>query len=292
MSAPSPARQAAPLLEVDDLSITFTQYERGLRRRLVTPVRAMSLQARPGEVTALVGASGSGKTLLGLAVLGLLPENASTGGRIAYDGEPLTATRRRGLVGHDIAMLPQSVSHLDPTATVGAQVGRALQLVGSDPHEAVDRLAQRGLGAEVLGRYPHELSGGMARRVLQAMVLAGPRRLLVADEPTPGLDPASVDRTLSELRALADAGTAVVLISHDLTGVLEIADRIVVTDHGVTLETAVPAQFEDGGAGLTHPYSRALWRAMPENGFHLPGPGLELADGPLVVVPDRQAAVA
>jgi peptide/nickel transport system ATP-binding protein len=265
------ARRDAPLLDVRDLAVTFTQYARGLRRRHLTPVRGMTLQARPGEVTALVGASGSGKTLLGLAVLGLLPSHASTSGEIRYDGEPLTAARRAALVGGEVAMLPQSMSHLDPTATVRAQVGRARELGGRPASDAEEVLAARGLGPEVLARYPHELSGGMARRVLLAMVLSTPRRLLVADEPTPGLDPASAERTLAELRSLADAGAAVVLISHDLVGVLGIADRIVVTDHGTTLETALPSQFAGDGAGLAHPYSRALWRAMPVNGFHVPG---------------------
>ncbi|MQW77696.1 ATP-binding cassette domain-containing protein [Nocardioides sp. dk4132] len=261
----------APLLDVRDLSVSFTQYARGLRRRHLTPVRGMTLQARAGEVTALVGASGSGKTLLGLAVLGLLPTNASTSGEIRYDGAPLSDARRAALVGGEVAMLPQSMSHLDPTATVRAQVARALELGGRPAADAEAVLAARGLGPEVLARYPHELSGGMARRVLLAMVLSSPRRLLVADEPTPGLDPDSARRTLAEIRGLADAGAAVVLISHDLVGVLDIADRIVVTDHGTTLETALPAQFAGDGAGLVHPYSRALWRAMPANGFHLPG---------------------
>ena len=288
----STTSRPTPVLEVRGLSVSFTQYVRGLRRRTVTPVAGMDLTARAGEVTALVGASGSGKTLLGLAVLGLLPPNASTAGEIAYEGRPLTSALRREVVGREVAMLPQSVSHLDPTATVRSQVGRALQLAGLDASLAAGRLAERGLDERVLGLYPHELSGGMARRVLQAMVLAAPRRLLVADEPTPGLDPGSVRRTLGELRSLADAGTAVVLISHDLTGVLDVADRVVVTDHGTTLETAVPAQFADGGAGLRHPYSRALWRAAPANGFHLPDGDVPLVDGPRVAVGASRAVVA
>lgn len=255
------------LLEVSDLSISFTQYAGWLRQRVVTPVRGMSLAAHPGRVTALVGASGSGKTLLGLAVLGLLPANASLGGRIDYDGEPLTAQRRGELVGSEMTMLPQSVSHLDPTATVGSQVARALELAGEPPARARAALAERGLEASVLGRYPHELSGGMARRVLAAMALAGRRRLLVADEPTPGLEPALARGALADLRARADDGAAVVLISHDVTGVLGVADTVVVTDHGRTLETAAVSAFHGDGRDLAEPYSRALWRALPENGF-------------------------
>lgn len=259
-----------PLLEINDLSVSFTQYERGLRRRVITPVQSMTLSARAGEITALVGASGSGKTLLGLAVLGLLPPNASTAGSISYDSAPLTPARRREVVGREISMLPQAVSHLDPTATVGAQIGRALELAGRSRTEVDASLAERGLGPQVARQYPHQLSGGMARRVLLAMAMAGQRRLLIADEPTPGLDAASAEQTLTTLRRAADAGAAVVLVSHDLAGVMQIADHVVVTDHGRTLETATPDQFADRGAGLVHEYSRALWRALPANGFHLP----------------------
>lgn len=266
------ATQNAPLLEVRDLAISFSQYEGWLRRRVVTPVTGMSLTARAGEVTALVGASGAGKTLMGLAVLGLLPVNASATGEITYDGRPLTPRRRTEVVGREITMLPQAISHLDPTARVGAQVARALELAGVPGSGAPAALAARGLEASVLRRYPHELSGGMARRVLAAMALAGTRRLVIADEPTPGLDPAAVGVALGDLRRLADAGVAVVLISHDVSGVLEVADRVVVTDHGRTLETADPGQFAGDGSRLNHPYSRALWRALPSNDFALPGP--------------------
>ena len=272
------------LLQITDLSVSFTQYERGLRRRVVTPVRSMSLTARAGEVTALVGASGSGKTLLGLAVLGLLPPNASTGGTIRFDGTELTPQRRVGLRGREITMLPQAVSHLDPTATVGAQVARALELAGRPAGEAATELAERGLGPQVLDQYPHELSGGMARRVLGAMALAGSPRLLVADEPTPGLDPAGAAATLDRLRTLADDGTAVVLVSHDLPGVLGVADRVVVTHHGRTLETAAPEAFAGDGDALQHPYSRALWRALPVNGMQLDAPESSWADPELVEV--------
>lgn len=259
----------SPLLRIKHLSISFTQYERGLGRRVVTPVTDMSLDACPGQVTALVGASGSGKTLLGLAVLGLLPRNARTRGVIEYDGAPLDAKRLREVRGTEMTMLPQAVSHLDPTARVGRQVARALALAGepSDPASVVAALGSQGLDAEVRRAHPHELSGGMARRVLLTMALAGSRRLLIADEPTPGLDPELARRTMSRLRALADAGAAVVLVSHDLPEALRVADRVVITHHGRTLETAEPSQFHGIGQDLAHPYSRALWRALPDNEF-------------------------
>lgn len=258
-----------PLLQVQNLSVSFTQYERGLRRRVITPVVDMSLAAHPGRITALVGASGSGKTLLGLAVLGLLPDNATTSGTVHFDGAALEAELVARLRGRELAMLPQAVSHLDPTATVGAQVRRALELAGSPagPVALEEALAAQGLAPEVVRAHPHELSGGMARRVLLAMALAGPRRLLIADEPTPGLDPELAHATMARLRSLADEGCAVVLVSHDLPGALEVADEVVVTSGGRTLETAVPGQFTGAGEALRHPYSRDLWRALPTTEF-------------------------
>lgn len=258
-----------PLLQVNNLSVSFTQYERGLRRRVITPVADMSLEARPGRITALVGASGSGKTLLGLAVLGLLPANATTSGTVAFDGAPLDPERVARLRGRDLAMLPQAVSHLDPTATVGSQVRRALELAGSPAGTDALRqaLASQGLAAEVARAHPHELSGGMARRVLLAMALAGPRRLLIADEPTPGLEPELARATMAQLRTLADDGCAVVLVSHDLPGALAVADEVVVTQAGRTVETALPSQFTGTGEALAHSYSRALWRALPTTEF-------------------------
>lgn len=266
------------LLEIRDLSVSFRQYDRGLRRRTITPVEAMDLHAEMGEVVALVGESGAGKTLLGEAVLGMLPGNARITGTVMFEGEALTEPRRRALAGRELVMLPQSVSYLDPTAKVGAQVRRALRLVGADAGRGVGRdqvvaaLAERKLGPEVADRYPHELSGGMARRVLLAMALAGTPKLVFADEPTPGLDEESVRAIFAELRAIADAGAAVVVVSHDLTQVIEVADRVVVCQGGRTVETAAPAAF--GAGTVRHPYSKALWAALPSNGFALFGEDL------------------
>lgn len=258
------------LLEIQGLAVSFRQYDRGLRRRTITPVQEMDLTAESGELVALVGESGAGKTLLGEAVLGMLPSNAEVRGAVSFRGEQLTEKRRRALAGREMVMLPQSVTYLDPTASVGAQVGRALRLAGrpTGRDAVVEALAARNLGADVAAHYPHELSGGMARRVLLAMALAGSPDLVFADEPTPGLDADSVRAIFAELRAIADAGTAVVAVSHDLSQILDVADRVVVCQGGRTVEDVPPSAFLDGG--LRHPYSKALWQALPSNGFHVP----------------------
>lgn len=263
------------LLEVTDLRVTFSQYERGLRRREVTALKSMSLSVGRGELVALVGASGAGKSLLGHAVLAMLPPNARAVGEIRFDGAAVSAAQRRRLAGREIALLPQSVTYLDPTSTVGAQVRRAAILAGVTGRGEVRRtalqaLAARGLDAEVEKRYPHQLSGGMARRVIAAVALIGSPRLVIADEPTPGLPGDVVAATLAGLREIARGERGVLLITHDLPGALEVADRVVVCDAGRTLEESPVAAFCGDGAALRHPYSRQLWRALPRNGMEVP----------------------
>ncbi|WP_328997916.1 ATP-binding cassette domain-containing protein [Kribbella sp. NBC_00709] len=258
------------LLTIQELKISFSQYTRGLRRREVVALSGMDLSADRGQVVALVGASGAGKTLLAHAVLGMLPSNASETGVVTYDGTVIDPAARRRLAGREIALLPQSVDYLDPLATIGRQVRRSAELAGrTDPDRvAADALEARGLGREVLRRYPHELSGGMIRRVLVTMATMGDPHLILADEPTPGLPAKDVAAVLADFRALADAGRAVVLITHELRGALEIADALVICHDGKTIETATPAAFTDGT--LQHPYTKALWRALPANGFTVP----------------------
>ncbi|SDF16950.1 peptide/nickel transport system ATP-binding protein [Blastococcus aurantiacus] len=259
------------LLEVHGLEVDFVQYERGLRRRTVHALTGMDLTADAGEVVALVGASGAGKSLLASAVLGLLPANAVERGNVLFDGVRQDAAGRRRHAGRGMTLLPQATGFLDPLATVGRQVRRSAQLAGHDDPRgaAAQALARRGLGPEVLRRYPHELSGGMARRVLVAMATLSSPRVLLADEPTTGLPPADVGATLRELRTMADEGCAVVLITHELRAALEVADHVVICREGRTVDTADPAAFTGDGDALTHPFTRALWQALPGNGFRV-----------------------
>lgn len=287
-ATPVPLRPT-PLLEVEHLSVSFSQYERGLRRRTVTAVTDMSLDVHPGEIVALVGASGAGKSLLGHAVLGMLPPNATSTGSIRWRGDDVDLAERRALAGTEVALLPQSLSHLDPTATVGAQVRRAARLAGATRREARVRataaLAARGLDASVEKLHPHQLSGGMGRRVLTAAALIGDPALVIADEPTPGLAAESVAAILAHLRDLATAGAAVLLITHEITGALTIADRVVVVDRGRTLEESPASAFTGDGEQLTHPYTRALWQALPTNGFRMPDDHTRVAAGMLADAP-------
>lgn len=264
------------LLSIDDLTISFVQYDSGLRRRRLDVVTGLDLHVDVGELVAVIGASGSGKSLLAHAVLGLLPSNAVEGGRMTYDGAPLSQERRERLRGRDITLMPQSVAFLDPVARVGGQTRRAAVLAGSrDPSAATASAYRRlGLGDGTQRHYPHELSGGMARRVLGATATIGQTRLVIADEPTPGLHEAVVAETLGGLRQMADEGAGVVLITHDLTDGLGVADRVAVFYAGTTIEELPVDAFAGSGEALTHPYTQALWRALPRNGF-VPLPGTQ-----------------
>jgi peptide/nickel transport system ATP-binding protein len=262
------------LLAIDGLTVTFLQYDAGLHRRRLEVVTGLDLDADAGEVVAVVGASGSGQSLLAHAVLGLLPPNAVEGGTLTFDGEPLDQDSRVRLRGRDIALLPQSVAFLDPVSRVGRQTARAARLAGiADPDAAVaEAYARLDLPAGTGRRHPHQLSGGMARRVLTATATIGDPRLIIADEPTPGLHESVITETLEGLRRAADDGAAVVLITHDLVRAVEVADRVVVFYAGTTVEQAPTSSFRGDGSELRHPYSRALWAALPRNGFHpLPG---------------------
>ncbi|WP_276856361.1 ABC transporter ATP-binding protein [Intestinimonas timonensis] len=262
----------SPLLSVEHLSISFIQYDRGTSRRILPAIRDLDLTIDRGQVAAVVGSSGSGKSLLAHGILGILPYNAHMEGSITYDGAPLTPKRAAALRGREIVLVPQSVGYLDPLMKVGPQVGRDKKAV-----RAV--LNRYGLGPETEGLYPFQLSGGMARRVLISTAVAASPALVIADEPTPGLDARAAGRILGHFRELADAGAGVLLITHDLELALTIADKVAVFYAGETVEEAPAGDF-DRLEDLRHPYTRALWRALPQHGFH-PIPGTQPYPGAL-----------
>ena len=253
-----------PILEIRHLAVSFTQSDKGLRKRSFETIRDLSLQVRPGEVAAIVGASGSGKSLLAHAILGILPYNSHLEGEILYDGEPLTRERQEKLRGREIALIPQGVTCLDPLMKVGPQLWKGKK-DAETRRRFREALARYGLGPETEEFYPFELSGGMARRVLIASAAAERPRLIVADEPTPGLDTGTARRILGHFRELADEGAAVLLITHDLELALEVADRVSVFYQGESVEEITPEEFRRPET-LEHPFTRALWQAMQEEG--------------------------
>ncbi|WP_289137840.1 ABC transporter ATP-binding protein [uncultured Brevibacillus sp.] len=260
-----------PLLEVQDLCVSFVQYTSCLRQSTLQVINNLSVSIYPGEIVAVVGSSGSGKSLLAHAVLGILPGNASFSGVISYDGQALSPKRQAELRGREIALIPQSVNYLDPLMRVGKQVQTSVH--AGNPRSRQREVFERyQLSPDVDKLFPFQLSGGMARRVLVSTALVSGARLVIADEPTPGLDDAAVAETLDYFRDLADQGCGVMLITHDIEAALKIADRIAVFYAGSTVEIAPVQDFAGEGEALRHPYTKALWRALPQNGFE-PMPG-------------------
>ncbi|ARK31244.1 ABC transporter ATP-binding protein [Halalkalibacter krulwichiae] len=260
-----------PLLEIDNLSVSFTQYEKGFTKKETKVIHSLTLSIQKGEVVAVVGSSGSGKSLLAHAILGILPANAMVTGAIKYRGEKLNETKLSNLRGKEIALVPQSVNFLNPLMKTGAQVRSSVkdQTNIKDQRRVFRRFK---LAPHVEQAYPFELSGGMARRVLVSTAVIGGAKVIVADEPTPGLDQAVVKEALSSFKELALEGTAVMLITHDIEAALHIADRIAVFYAGTIVEVAPVQDFSGKGAALRHPYTKALWRALPQNEFK-PIPG-------------------
>ncbi len=261
------------MLAISGLHISFTRYGAWLSRHTIHPVQRLDLQVAPGEVVAVVGESGSGKSLLAHAVLGLLPSNATVGGEILFKGQSITPKQARLLRGRKIALIPQSVGFLNPLLRIGRQVEQAAHLSGLDrpsARQAREKAFSRySLPRETTRLFPFQLSGGMARRALTATATAGQAELIIADEPTTGLDGAVLADALSHLRQLADEGRGVVIITHDIAAALQVADKVAVFHAGMTLEMVDAKVFTETNqtAGPRHPYTRALWRSLPGREF-------------------------
>ncbi|RMI44161.1 ABC transporter ATP-binding protein [Streptomyces triticirhizae] len=252
--------------------------------RDVAAVNDVSFDIAAGECLALVGESGCGKSVLASALLGLLPANARTRGsaRLRPEGPDLLtasqATLSRTVRGRRLGLIPQSPSaHLTPVRTVRAQLEETVREVTGTPRAglraATQRAAERAaFPLDHLDRYPHQLSGGLAQRAATALALVGEAPLLIADEPTTGLDRDLVDRTVDELRRHVDDGHGLLVITHDLAAAERIADRVAVMYAGRIVELRSSAAFF-GEPGPRHPYAAGLLDALPERAF-VPIPGL------------------
>jgi len=257
------------LLEVEDLEVVFRR--RG--RRDVRAVDGVSFSVDAGETVGIVGESGSGKSITSLAVMGLLPSRGcEVSGSIRFDGtdlRTLSNDRMRDIRGRDIAMVFQDpMSSLNPVVTIGKQVAEVLErhrgMARSQARaEAAGLLAQVGIPDpdRRLSEYPHQLSGGMRQRALIAMALACRPRLLIADEPTTALDVTIQAQILELLKQLvAEAGTALIMITHDLGVVAGLCDRVHVMYSGRIVEAADRHPLF---AEPRHPYTGGLLASIP-----------------------------
>ncbi|NIH79120.1 peptide/nickel transport system permease protein [Amycolatopsis viridis] len=247
-----------PLLSVEGLTISFPERHNG-----VNVVDDVSFTVRPGEVLGLIGESGCGKSLTALSVVGLQPRTAQLSGRLMFDGHDLLTMKpsaRRRHLGHDIAMIYQdALSSLNPAMTIHAQLKQFTRRGGTrSPRELVELV---NLDPDrTLGAYPHELSGGQRQRVLIAMALSRSPKLIVADEPTTALDVTVQAQVIALLlRLQEELGFALVLVSHDLALVSDVADRVVVMYGGQVAEAGTTAEIV--GAPRHH-YTRGLLSAV------------------------------
>ncbi|RUU93652.1 MAG: ATP-binding cassette domain-containing protein [Mesorhizobium sp.] len=252
-------------LDIRDLSAVLPNGQRVLR--------SVSLSVQPGEVRALVGESGAGKTMIGKAVLGVLPSSVRiVEGDMLLEGEDLGKLQpkaRRTLIGARTALIPQDpLTALNPSRRIGSQMtDRLVRILGWSGEKADTRIRQLLDEVQirdpdrVLKSYPHELSGGMRQRVLIAAAFAAEPRLIVADEPTTALD-VTVQKQILRLivQLQLEHGTAILFVTHDLGVVAKISQRVSVLYAGKVVEEADTAALF---AAPQHPYTRALMAATP-----------------------------
>jgi peptide/nickel transport system ATP-binding protein len=254
-----------PALQIANLSATLPNGVRVLR--------SVSLAVQPGEVRALVGESGAGKSMIGKAVLGVLPPSVRVvEGRIAIEGTELgnlSPKASRTLIGARTALIPQDpLTALNPSRRIGPQMtDRLTKILGWEAVKADARVRQLLDEVQireperVMRAYPHELSGGMRQRVLIAAAFAAEPRLIVADEPTTALDVTVQKQILRLIAALQrEHGTAILFVTHDLGVVAKISQKVTVLYAGKVVEEADTARLF---AAPRHPYTRALMAATP-----------------------------
>jgi peptide/nickel transport system ATP-binding protein len=271
----SPARsgsdgKGAVVLEVRDLSVDF-----GVDKAWVPAAVGLNYEVRAGEVLAIVGESGSGKSASSMALLGLLPSNSRVSGSVKLSGKELLgadASNIRSVRGKDVAVIFQEpMTALNPVYTVGAQIMETVRLHNEvSPDQARERALQMLDLVELpdpekaFKSYPHQLSGGQRQRAMIAQSLSCDPKLLIADEPTTALDVTVQAEILDLMRNLRNKlDSAIVLITHDMGVVADLADRIAVMRRGVIVETGTA---EEIFHHPRHPYTQALLAAVPHLG--------------------------
>ena len=251
------------ILEVKNLNIGFNMYDKLLNQKLHQMIFNLNVTIKEGEILAIAGSSGSGKSLMAHAILGILPKNAVVSAEIKFKNEIVDENRLYQLRGKEITFVPQSIAYLDPLMTIEDQLMRK-DIDRQDFFKVMDTL---GFTKSDLGKYPFQLSGGMARRVLIANTILSKADLIIADEPTPGLSLDLAIEVLNHFRNMANDGKGILLISHDIDLVCNVADRMAIFYGGHILETLNTKDFLKGEKYIRHPLTKAFWKALPQNDF-------------------------
>ncbi|CKG79805.1 Glutathione import ATP-binding protein GsiA [Fusobacterium polymorphum] len=251
------------ILEVKNLNIGFNMYDKLLNQKLHQMVFDLNVTIKKGEILAIAGSSGSGKSLMAHAILGILPKNAVVSAEIKFKNEIVDENRLSQLRGKEITFVPQSIAYLDPLMTIEDQLMRK-DINKQDFFKVMDTL---GFTKADLGKYPFQLSGGMARRVLIANTILSKADLIIADEPTPGLSLDLAIEVLNHFRNMANDGKGILLITHDIDLVCNVADKMAIFYGGHILETLNTKDFLKGEKYIRHPLTKAFWRALPQNDF-------------------------
>src|SRR5690625_4698368 len=255
------------LLKVKNLSLSFLQYKDRLQEFDLQVISNLNMTIHEGEIVAVIGGSGSGKSLLAHAILGTLPKNARIRGVLQYNGKTLSKNNQIKLRGKEIVMIPQSVTALDPLAKIEKQVQSVIK--NNRKRKLQQEFFQKiGLPVKVGRKYPFELSGGMTRKVFASIAMLSEANLIIADEPTPGLDPNALEDSINYIQQLAAKNKGVMFITHDLNTALKLAHRIIVIQEGKTVDNVNVEHFTGDGEKLHNPYTRALWNALPQNKFY------------------------
>ena len=251
------------ILEVKNLNIGFNMYDKLLNQKLHQMVFDFNVTIKKGEILAIAGSSGSGKSLMAHAILGILPKNAVVSAEIKFKNEIVDENRLSQLRGKEITFVPQSIAYLDPLMTIEDQLMRK-GINQQDFFKVMDIL---GFTKADLSKYPFQLSGGMARRVLIANTILSKADLIIADEPTPGLSLDLAIEVLNHFRNMANDGKGILLITHDIDLVCNVADKMAIFYGGHILETLNTKDFLKGEKYIRHPLTKAFWRALPQNDF-------------------------
>lgn len=253
------------LLELKNLTISFSD-NLTFNQKTTTVVKNINFKVEKKSIVAIVGASGAGKSLLAHAILGILPKNAICTGEIIFQDKVLSNQDFNKYRGQEFSLIPQSVNYLDPLLKIKKQLGLKPEYI----ERAKKLMNDLGLEEDVLELYPRELSGGMARRVLFALSLASESEIILADEPTPGMQASQAVKALSILKEqVINQKKSVILITHDLDLALEFADQIVFLNQGQVINTMSPAQFNLGPDIWWNDFTKQMYHAMPQHEFSL-----------------------